>query len=151
MIKVSKTDLLREKSGIIVHGVNAQGKFAAGFANKVAMKYPQVYLDYMARYKKFGLKLGEIIVTDIAPNHIFVSGVSQKFYGRVPGAVYVDYSALIEIFGQVNELALAMSLPVKFPKIGCGLAHGNWPTVEGIIEDYLAPSIEKILFDPYGS
>lgn len=135
---VKHADLLEETEGVIVHGCNAQGKFNSGFAKQLRRKYPQVYDDYMDRFSLRGsLFLGEIIPTQISDKLIIVSGVTQRYYGRDPDVVYVDYPAVRAVFHQAAALMRKHKLPLKYPKIGCGLANGDWSTVQGIIYEEL--------------
>ena len=139
-------NLVDEEYGIIVHGVNAQGKFGAGFAKQLSQKYPHVMLDYLHKYRTAGLQLGDIITTHIWKDLYIVSGVTQQYYGRDPRVTYVSYPAVKAVFEKVNVLALELRLPVKFPLIGCGLANGEWSVVRAIIKAALDPSIEGSLF-----
>ena len=49
-------------------------------------------------------------------------------------------------FGRIRMLARDTGLPVHFPLIGCGLAHGTWEEVSKRIELGLGPNIEKVLW-----
>lgn len=141
-MKTVHSDILKETSGIIVHGVNCIGTMGSGIALKIANRYPHVFWDYKKHQSEKGLKLGDIIVTEQSPTLIIVSGVTQQFYGRDRNFVYADYSAVRRVFEQVNALALLNNLAVKFPSIGAGLANGNWATVSEIIEQCLEPSLD---------
>lgn len=64
-----------------------------------------------------------------------VNLMTQEDYGRDPYRVYVDYDAISRGFEAVlAPLALDTGLPVYFPKIGCGLANGDWQEVSRRIE-----------------
>lgn len=144
-----RKDLLLETHGIIVHGVNAQGKFNSGFAKQVRQRYPQVYDDYMFYHGCGQLQLGRVIYSTISPELIIASGVTQEYYGRDPDVVYVDYGALARVFSTVRSKALDTRLPVKFPEIGCGLANGDWRQVQPIIERALGDDVLGILYRPH--
>lgn len=139
-------DILNETHGIIVQGVNAQGKMGSGIAKQIAIKYPKVYLDYMNKYATDGLRLGDTLTTCIDRDFFIASGVTQQYYGRDENVVYVDYDAVRTVFQKINTMALMYGLPVKFPLIGCGLANGDWDRVKEIIGSCLDPSIERTLF-----
>lgn len=145
-MNVSHSDLLDETSGIIVHGCNSKGVFGAGIAKAIRSRYNKVYLDYRREYITEGLKLGDIIVTTLNQGFIYVSGITQLDYGRDPSRVYVDYTALREVFRKVNNLALSTKLEVKFPMIGCGLGGGSLDEVQRIIQSTLDPSVKRTLF-----
>ena len=146
-IAVMRADLLKEDFGIIVHGVNAQGKMNSGFAKDLREKYPQVYEDYMHEYGIHGsLKVGQAIKTRISSQLEIVSAVTQEFYGRDPNIKYIDYNSIIPIFRRISDYALLTRLPVKFPMIGCGLGGGQWSEVEKRIEHAMASIVPRILF-----
>ena len=48
-MKIKYTNILDETKGIIVHGINAQGKMNFALAKQIREKYPQVYIDYLKR------------------------------------------------------------------------------------------------------
>ena len=137
-------DILEIDRGIIVHGVNGQGVMGSGIAKSIRERYPQVYLDYMAAHQN-GLKLGQVIATQISYHFYVCSAVTQLFYGRDKDTVYVDYRAVFEAFLRVNALASIRDLPVYFPLIGCGLANGDWEIVKREIERGLSPCVSATL------
>jgi O-acetyl-ADP-ribose deacetylase (regulator of RNase III) len=145
-IKTIVGDLLSETTGIIVHGCNAQGAMNSGIAKQIRTKYPQVYRDYILCHQTAGLKLGDIITTQVASDLYVVSGITQEFYGRDPEMVYVNYDAIRSVFKKVRPLAISECLPVKFPTVGGGLGGGHWLTIQGIIEACLCTSVETFLF-----
>ena len=148
---IVQKSLLEETRGIIVHGANAQGVMGAGFAKALCDKYPQVRTDYLGVFKKNTpnrVHLGQSIFTQLSPELLVVTGVTQKHYGHSAFYVYVDYHAIQMVFEEVNKVALRTGLPVLFPLIGCGLAGGHWPTVHDIIVKALDPSVEASLFVP---
>lgn len=146
-IKVVNQDLLLETSGIIVHGCNAQGVMGAGFAKFISDKYPQVLSDYKKAARE-GLQLGSVIFTPLsAKNDFYVcSAITQQYYGRESGRVYVDYDAVEMAFVTLGQFALHMALPLKFPLIGCGLANGKWDKVKSRIEGVLHPDVSATLY-----
>lgn len=145
----TNADILKNKRGIIVHGCNIRGVFGAGLALSIKNKYPQAFKDYYNKVistRIMDYLLGDIVVTQVDEELYIVSGFTQKFYGRDPYTVYVNYEALRQVFVKVNEFAQLKRLPVCFPLIGCGLANGEWLRVQDIIESTLSPEIERQLF-----
>ena len=147
-IPIIHGDILNETFGIIVHGVNAQGKMNSGFAKSLCNKYPIVYHDYINWFDdlKGNIKPGDAIMTSITPKLKIVSGVTQQYYGRDPNVVYVNYAAIETIFQRVSDYSLRTRLPVKFPMIGCGLGGGQWVEVEKIIEKAMAAIVPRTLY-----
>lgn len=128
-------DLFLAPQKVIIHGCNAQGIFGSGVAKQVKDKYRNVYEIYHLRYKTFGLDVGNIIPVATLDGKIVVNAITQKFYGRDSNIVYVDYNALAACFIKLNERALDWEVKeMAMPKIGAGLANGDWAIIEEIID-----------------
>ena len=150
MITTIHSNLLNETTGIIVHGCSAQGVMASGIAKSIKERYPQVYYDYtkhcsFMRRMDPGNLLGSVVFTPITSQLIFISAITQEFYGRDENVCYVSYNAIETAFEAINKIARSAKLQVKFPMIGAGLAGGDWNTISNII-DKTVQSTEKFLF-----
>jgi O-acetyl-ADP-ribose deacetylase (regulator of RNase III) len=146
-MKTIYSDVLLQTNGIIVHGCNMQGVMGAGIARAIKQRFPSAYNVYIDGLNN-GKQLGDICLTEITDQLYIANALTQRFYGNseITHQVYVDYVALKTCFEEVNQLALITKLPVLFPKIGCGLAGGNWNTVCKIIETALDPKVERTLY-----
>jgi O-acetyl-ADP-ribose deacetylase (regulator of RNase III) len=142
--------------GIIVHGCNAQGKMKSGIAKEIRARFPGAYDVYMDDYNRFieaGVKevrLGNCTAFEVSPTKWIVNGVTQRFYGRDKSIVYVDYKAIQEVFDTIVMFApkeLLRAHGLHFPKIGCGLANGDWAIVSKIIDDCVPDSIPKFYWE----
>ena len=120
-------DILKTEARYIAHCVNAQYAMNSGVAKAIRDRYPKAYDDYMSSV----LKLGAVILSKNEPHNI-LHIVGQEFYGRAPGHVYVDYPLLRRGIATINK---HINEPVAFPKIGCGLAGGDWFIVSDIIQE----------------
>jgi O-acetyl-ADP-ribose deacetylase (regulator of RNase III) len=150
-IKEVKGNILNLKHGIIVQGCNSKGVMNSGFAKSVREMYPGVYRVYRNEFERNGLFLGGVTYyhvpcIDDAQQLIIANAITQLKYGRDKDVVYVDYPAISTCFENVAKLARERNLPVHFPLIGCGLAHGVWEEVAPRIEKALGPDIEKTLW-----
>ncbi len=138
MLKYVKGDLFQVKSGIIAHSVNCRGTFGRGVAGQIARLYPDVRTHYLKKYDEKGWNLGEvqfILMLNNESEFIFANVAGQDDYGTYK--VQVDYEALEDGLATVFTFAEEMCLPVAMPKIGCGLAGGDWERVERIITSLL--------------
>jgi O-acetyl-ADP-ribose deacetylase (regulator of RNase III) len=135
-------DLLSSPERVIAHGCNAQGVMRSGVAKDIRAKYPQAFADYSKRYRlawidgssktPFFLSLGDVIETKL-PDRTILNIISQKYYGRDSSVRYVSYDAITDAIKRINDLGYTR---VAFPKIGAGLANGNWDVISTIIESY---------------
>ncbi len=140
-MKIENGNVLNISQGIVVHGCNAQGQMNSGIAGEIHQRFPSVYEDYHNRYTEGPMVLGEVIYS--CPNgkesrgFWVANGITQEFYGRDSNVRYVDYAAIRQVFRSVYEHAKKMNLDVHFPKIGAGLANGEWDVISQIITEEL--------------
>jgi O-acetyl-ADP-ribose deacetylase (regulator of RNase III) len=127
MINYINGDLLKVTVGIIAHGCNAQGVMGSGVARSIRTKYPEAYLDYLLMPKK----LGEVSLVQVSKNLQVASCITQQFYGRDPKVQYVSYPAIEECFSKLPK-----DIPIHIPKIGAGLANGDWEVISKIISNF---------------
>lgn len=137
---VNDGDILRVKHGIIVHQCNAQGKMGAGLAKSIADKWPQHKRDYLEfltpDYQQGKTHMGKVVFSLVGDDLLVAGIIGQQFYGR-DKRLYTDYAALQIGLREIASIALEFDLPIHYPKIGCGLAGGDWNTVHHIIESAL--------------
>lgn len=141
MIEEIQGDLLDTDCLIIAHGVNCQGVMGAGVAKAIATKWPKVkecYMDYFLEFNA-GLDgenfLGQIENTQTRPgDKVVVNCFTQQYYG--PGdKLYLSYDALLKCMKHLKSLCAYYGVnEVAMPKIGCGLAGGDWNIVKAILE-----------------
>lgn len=125
-------DLLECSERVIVHGCNAQGVMGSGVAKAIKEKYPEAYAGYMSTHENGGLELGEVIGV-YSGDKLILNAITQRYYGRYKYKVYADYEAIREAFKSINEQCTYSA--IAMPKIGAGLANGDWNIIEKIIED----------------
>lgn len=134
----------------ILHGCNAQGAMGSGFAAGVSALYPEARQAYIDRHAIDPLKMGEVIPVDCG-KHVILHGITQEFYGRDPDVVYVSYDAVADVIRAVNEMVklspenIAPIPRVALPKIGAGLANGDWAKIEQIIEEN-SPDFQPVVY-----
>lgn len=129
MLTVKHGDLFAnvKPPALIVHGCNAQGKMASGFARKLRSRFPDAYKVYKAAEEAHGLMMGDINGYTDTDGHIIVNAITQEFYGTDKNVVYVDYEAVEKALGTVARLAAQplSGVAIHLPFIGGGLANGN--------------------------
>jgi O-acetyl-ADP-ribose deacetylase (regulator of RNase III) len=133
-VEYRKGDLLYTECDHILHGCNAQGVMGAGVAKAIKDRYPEAHRDYIDAYNSRGLDLGDIIFSVQSDGKVILNAITQKYYGRDPSTVYVSYWAIAEVFRKIELSAIEK---IALPKIGAGLAGGDWNVIEAIIENEL--------------
>lgn len=150
MIRYQFGDLLEAEEAIIVHQVNCQGVMGAGIAAQIRKKWPEVYRDYIFYFNGHRSRpdlLGEVRFTMIKKENYckyIASLFGQENYGR--GGRFTNYEALYEGLEHIAFVTKALKKKsVAMPKIGCGLAGGEWKIVEAMIET-LFKDIEVVVY-----
>ena len=133
-IEYIKGDLLRTEVNHIMHGCNSRGVMGSGVAKVLREKYPQAYNDYIFKYNNYGLELGDVIVSVQDDGKVIHNAITQRDYGRDSSRVYVSYWAIAEVFRKINSRGIK---EIAMPKLGAGLANGDWNVISAIIENTL--------------
>lgn len=129
-------NLLEVSGGHIVHGCNALGVMGSGVALQIKNKWPSVYQDYRQAFQEQGLRLGDVQPVVVSPELVVWNAITQKTYGSDPHR-YVDYEAIARCFEKINTLVSDypdVEHKIHIPKIGAGLAGGDWPAIAAIID-----------------
>lgn len=138
MIRYVDGDLVRdaENYDVIIHGCNCFCTMGAGIAPQIKNKFPEAYAADCATVSGDRDKLGTITHTDTSSKPIVVNLYSQYGYnGRTHGDVDLDYDALRSGLKLVKEKFSGKF--IGMPRIGAGLAGGDWNIIEKIIEEEL--------------
>ena len=166
-MEIHTGDILSVTCGILVQGCNCQGAMNSGVAKDIKNRYPSVKERYIKRHQDFGLMLGDVQFIwnpalkqahpklssalllsqdqslELPAELVVANAMTQEFYGREEGVVYVNYPSIFSAFARVRMLAQATGLPVVFPLIGAGLAKGDWTRIEAAIREALREQFNK--------
>lgn len=147
--KYVKGDICDTELDYIAHGVNCQNKMGSGVARALYERYPEVKEEYHIMLdKELPLRvassdlLGDYIIVESGAKTIF-NCFTQDKYGY-NGEKLVSYAAILECFGCLNLNLNQEKLAI--PKIGCGLAGGDWTVVEALINE-VTPDIEIWVYE----
>lgn len=136
----------------IIHGCNAQGRMGSGFAKELRERFPKAYEAYNDEYVKNNnrLELGTMINHPVHSSLVISNAITQQFYGY-DGKKYVSYDAIDSVFKELNntaktvlDLKLVDSVHLHFPKMGAGLAGGNWEVIERIIDSSVTNATKNL-------
>lgn len=137
MITYKTGDLLEFTEDAFGHGCNCQSTMGSGVAKAVRAKYPDMYYeaDCKSMFSKED-KLGKYTFWLLPNNKIGYNIYSQFDYkGRNVGKMDLDYGALESgLMAVCVDLSNRRLKSLALPKIGAGLAGGNWEIIEGIIK-----------------
>jgi len=133
MVIYKKGDLFESTEDLIAHGCNCKGGFASGVAGMMAEKYPAARSSYMYKHRNEGWKLGDVDFAHQNRKIIANCATQDNFLPR--DKCHADYNAIRVCMTKVLEYAKLRNLTIAIPKIGAGLAGGDWNLIETILED----------------
>lgn len=121
---------------VIIHGCNCQCAMGAGIAKAIKSIFPEAYEADCDTEKGDRGKLGEIshATVDRDGREITIVNGYTQFHWRGAG-VLADYNAIRSVMRHVK--AKFGGKRIGYPKIGAGLAKGDWESISGIIDEEL--------------
>lgn len=147
-MKVIKGDLIKlAKAGefdVIIHGCNCfctmgNGPNDTGIAGTIKRVFPEVYAMDLGTLKGDRNKLGTVIgvgcKNDNGGHLLIFNAYTQYNYGKYHQSF--EYWALRSCFAMINRLVPYPELRIGYPKIGAGLAKGDWSIISEIIDQEL--------------
>ena len=127
---------------MIVHVCNDVGKWGKGFVLAVSRRWNEPERLYKASFKAPSPPaLGDVQFVPVEPLVIVANLIGQHGIAtRASKTPPVRYEAIAAGLAKVAEHALAIGASVHMPRIGCGLAGGDWSMIEPIIAKTLIES-----------
>lgn len=149
-----KGNLLDSKDYVIAHGVNCKGVMGAGVALEISNKFPEVLNEYKITCKQYDAKelLGSVETFKVDNGQYIMNIFTQDKTGTASRKL--NYGALAKGFGIVDKIlqkqcaesSNADMLSLSIPKIGSGLAGGDWEIIEEII-NYTTPNLNITVYE----
>jgi O-acetyl-ADP-ribose deacetylase (regulator of RNase III) len=135
---------LQGQFDVIVHGCNCFCTMGAGIARVIQEEFPEAYAADLVTIKGDRNKLGDFSFATVTRNGhqiTIVNGYTQfHFHGE---SVLVDYDAVQSIFKKVKQRFSGKR--IGYPKIGAGLAGGDWRRISEIIDQELAGEDHRLV------
>jgi O-acetyl-ADP-ribose deacetylase (regulator of RNase III) len=138
MIRYIDGDLLKMSKDfdVIAHCCNCFCTMGAGIAPQIKSKFPDAYIVDCQTIRGDINKLGTISYT-LNTSPIIVNLYGQFDYsGRTRGEIDLNYVALRESLKKMKQRFSGKTFGM--PKIGAGLAGGDWELIESIIDEELS-------------
>lgn len=122
---------------VIIHGCNCQCTMGKGIAKSIKETFPAAYEADCDTAKGDRQKLGTISFATVEHEgrEITVVNGYTQFHWKGPEGK-ADYEAIRGVMKDVKTQFAGKR--IGYPKIGAGLAKGDWNTISQIIEDELA-------------
>lgn len=130
MIEYIKGDLFETDVKLIAHGCNALGVMGGGVAAIVRQRFPEAYEQYRKELFNETLQLGGVCFVD-SNGKTIANAITQASIGS---GVQVSYAAIKSTMKLIREYMDENGITeVAMPKIGAGLAGGDWNIIEDTI------------------
>jgi O-acetyl-ADP-ribose deacetylase (regulator of RNase III) len=140
-MQTTKGDLLKlaldGRFDVIVHGCNCMCQMGAGNARSIKKQFPEAFEADQRTIGGDRGKLGTITTADITrarASFTIVNAYTQYDY-RPPGP-NVNYDAIRAALREIKRRFAGKR--IGYPKIGAGLAGGDWSRIAAIIDEELA-------------
>ena len=120
---------------LICHVCNDMGRWGKGFVVAVSRRWRQPEEQYRAWYARRSgedFRLGAQFI-QVEPYIWVANMVAQRGTKVGSSGPPIRYEALAECLDRVGEKASELKASVHMPRIGCGLAGGDWSRVEPLI------------------
>jgi O-acetyl-ADP-ribose deacetylase (regulator of RNase III) len=137
-------EMMKMKYDIIVHGCNCFCIMGKGIAKTIKFKFPEAYEEDCKTIIGDKNKLGTYTKADMSkrlnkPSTFIINAYTQYDYRKTSDGINVDYGAIRNVFKLLNENFSGKKFGI--PKIGAGLAGGDWNKIAEIINS-VTPNID---------
>jgi len=126
---------------IIAHVCNDVGAWGAGFVLALSRRWKEPEMNYRYFHSQCPggrLPLGRIQTTFVRPDLAVVSMIAMRGVGWRGGKSPLLYNALSDCLQAIWQIVGVRDASLHTPRIGCGLAGGEWPKVEALINRHLS-------------
>ncbi|MFB6479598.1 macro domain-containing protein [Streptomyces virginiae] len=136
---------------VIAHICNDLGGWGKGFVLAVSRRWPEPEREYRRWHRERAgndFALGAVQFVHVRADIWVANMVAQRGMRTGSGGPPIRYEALERCLNSVAEHALAHNASVHMPRIGCGLAGGNWERIEPVIDKTLgARDVATTVYD----
>lgn len=130
------TDQKENENQVIIHCVNNLGIMGSGVALALYTKWSKVKEKYLKWYNsKKDFELGSIQWVRVGELLWVVNLIGQNGIRGPNNLIPIRYTAIIEGFEKIKKDTDSHIHSIHLPRIGCGLAGGDWRVMEPIIEE----------------
>ncbi len=138
---------------IIVHICNDIGRWGKGFVLAISRRWKEPEKAYRQWYEHPAndnrMELGKIQPVMVSDDITVINLIAQKGIYRSKGVPPIRYEAVRTCLNKVCRYASGIEdkpISIHMPRIGCGLAGGNWREIEHIIRETLS-DIDVYVYD----
>ncbi|MEZ4316979.1 MAG: Appr-1-p processing protein [Myxococcota bacterium] len=133
---------------VITHVCNDIGKWGRGFVMALSRRWPETRACYLEWFGAPDFQLGMVQFVQVEADLWVANLIGQHGIRRRKGDTPVRYPAIASGLAKVAAFASDHGASVHMPRIGAGLAGGDWNTIEQLILDELvAVGVDTTVYD----
>lgn len=132
-----------EGNKIIAHICNDVGAWGKGFVlalSKLSPAPERAFREWYLGREHNSFALGAVQFVSVSPDVLIANMIGQHGIRAFRGVPPIRYEAVETALQSVGKKALAENASVHLPRIGCGLAGGEWSRIEPLIEQQICGS-----------
>lgn len=171
-LKGDATNPIDERTKVIIHICDDVGSWGKGFVMAISKQWKLPEVEYRNWFKNKELentkivkferlesrdkysnekefKLGNVQFVKATEDIWIANMIAQRdIKANKEGLPPIRYSCVSECLERVRQFAKKHNASIHMPRIGCGLAGGQWTEIEEIVNDNLiAHEIETFVYD----
>lgn len=125
---------------LICHICNDLGGWGKGFVVAISRRWKEPETQYRAWHaernsNEFGL--GAVQFVQVEPYIWVANMIGQRGMKHGSAGPPIRYEAVAECLQKIAVKAKELQASVHMPRIGCGLAGGDWARIEPLLEEHL--------------
>lgn len=120
---------------IICHVSNDLGGWGSGFVLALSKRWSEPERKYRELYRDHGLQLSWVQMVQVNDRIVVANMVAQHGLRPTFDEIPLDYDALRKCLEGVAQAAVNNGCSVHMPRIGAGLAGGDWFKIADIIKE----------------
>lgn len=136
---------------IIVHICNDLGRWGKGFVLALSARWAEPETRYRAWFRgqaEVPFALGEVQFVAVEPALWVANMLGQHGIREAGAAPPIRYEAVQAGLSKVAQFAQLHNATIHMPRIGAGLAGGNWESISQVIgEELCARGIPVTVYD----
>lgn len=131
---------------VIVHICNDVGGWGKGFVMAISKRWKQPEMAYREWFKsKDHFDLGEVQFVKVEEDTWIANLIGQHKLNRdEKGKAPIRYEAISKGLTKVSDFARQHTASLHMPRIGCGLAGGEWSKIEPILNTTLIKNNHEV-------
>lgn len=136
---------------IIAHICNDIGAWGKGFVlalSKLSPEPERMFREWYAKRDQNDFALGAVQFVPITDDILVANMIGQHRLKTLNGLPPIRYDSVERALETVGQRALTIGASVHLPRIGCGLAGGEWDKIEPLIQERIcAKDVPVFVYD----